>query len=50
MNFLDEYLVQSFKTSESFAGGIWMIPDWMFIRIPKQVELKVGGIDFEELS
>jgi hypothetical protein len=25
--FLDEYLVQSFKTSASLAGGIWMIPD-----------------------
>jgi hypothetical protein len=27
MDFLDEYLVQSFKTSVSLAGGIWMIPD-----------------------
>jgi hypothetical protein len=50
MDFLDEYLVQSFKTSVSFAGGIWIIPDWMFIPIPKQVGLEEGGIDLEELN
>jgi hypothetical protein len=47
---LDEYLVQGFKTSESLARGIWIIPDWMFIPIPEQVGLEEGGIDFEELN
>jgi hypothetical protein len=50
--FFNEYLVQSFKTSDSLDRGpevFGYLPELKFIPIPKQVGLKVGGIDFEEL-
>jgi hypothetical protein len=50
MDFFNEHLVQSFKTSDSLDGGICIIPNIIFIPIPKQVGLKLAGIDFEELS
>jgi hypothetical protein len=50
MDFLSKVFAHRWITSESLAGGIWIVPKEILIPIPKHTGLEVGGTDFEELK